>query len=250
VIWTERGHRTLPLPAKPLPAALKADTAKLYEYLRRTGGICTLHTSASDQGTDWSDPHDPDLEPFVELFQGYHTSYEYAGAPKAINAKSDMIHGLFRANGFVSFALDKGYRLGFQSSSDHISTHVSYACVLAEEFSRKGLVDAMKKRHTYAATDNIVLDVRTGTQLMGDEVRSNRPTFDVVVLGTAPIATVEVFRGHDVVHTERPTGEEARFKWHDANPPQGGKAAYYYVRVQQRDGNMAWSSPIWVTADP
>jgi hypothetical protein len=249
VIWTERGHRTLPVPTKPLPAVLKADTPRLYEYLRRTGGICTLHTSASDQGTDWSDPHDPDLEPFVELFQGYHTSYEYLGAPKAINNKSDMIHGLYREDGFVSRAREKGYKMGFQSSSDHISTHLSYACVLAEEFSRKGLVDAMKKRHTYAATDNIVLDMRLGNHLMGDEVRAGRPIFDVVVLGTAPLAAVEIFRGSQVVHTERPKGEDARFKWQDPNPPQEKKPAYYYVRVQQTDGNMAWGSPIWVTGE-
>jgi hypothetical protein len=249
VIWSERGHRTLPIPVKPVPGALKEDTPRLYEYLRKTGGICTLHTSATDQGTDWNDPNDPELEPFVELFQGYHTSYEYLGAPKAIDDKSDMIHGVYRGDGFVSRALEKGYKLGFQSSSDHISTHVSYACVLAEDFSRKGLLDAMKKRHTYAATDNIVLDVRLGDHLMGDEVRANRPEFEIVVLGTAPLASVEIFRGTKVAHTERPPGSDARFKWQDLNPPRGEKATYYYVRVQQRDGNMAWGSPIWVSGE-
>ena len=70
------------MPAKPLPKTLKGDTAKLYDYLRQTGGICTLHTSASDQGTNWEDPHDPHLEPFVELFQGFHASYEAPGAAR------------------------------------------------------------------------------------------------------------------------------------------------------------------------
>src|SRR5262249_57225115 len=76
IIWTERGHRTLPIPQKKVPALFDKDTAKLYEYLKKTGGICTLHTSATDQGTNWQDAHDPDLEPIVEIFQGYHTSYE------------------------------------------------------------------------------------------------------------------------------------------------------------------------------
>ena len=31
-----------------------------------------------------------------------------------------------------------------------------YACTLAEEFTRDGLVDAMRKRHSYGATDNII----------------------------------------------------------------------------------------------
>src|SRR5438876_6951049 len=68
------------------------------------------------------------LFPYTTLFR--------SGAPKMIDAKSDRIHGPFQPEGYVSVALKKGYRLGFQSSSDHISTHVSYTCVLAEEFTR------------------------------------------------------------------------------------------------------------------
>jgi hypothetical protein len=247
VIWPERGHRTLPLP-KPLPAAKKADTPRLYDYLRQSDGICTLHTSASDQGTNWADAHDPKLEPFVEIFQGYHTSYEAPGAPLAINDQSDRIHGPYKGDGFVSFALDKGYRLGFQASSDHISTHVSYACIYAEEFSRKGLIEAMRKRHTYAATDNIVLDVRLGSHFMGDEVRASDVRFDVVVLGTNVLDTVEVIRNGAVVHTVQPAAGESRFSWRDPAAVRGDKASYYYVRVRQKNGQMAWGSPLWVSA--
>jgi hypothetical protein len=250
VIWAKRGHRTLPLPQQAIPAQLQADTARLYAYLRQTGGICTLHTSASDQGTNWEVPHDPDLEPFVELFQGYHTSYEAPGSPKAIDEKTERIHGPYRADGFVSLAPGKGYRLGFQASSDHISTHVSYCCVLAEEFSREGLVSAMRKRHSYAATDTIVLDVRMGPALMGDEVRTARPKLDVVVLGTGPLEAVEVLRDGAVVHTAKAgtNPEQTRFGWEDPAPVRGGRVSYYYVRARQRDGQRAWSSPLWVRA--
>ena len=174
VFWAERGHRTLPLPRRGIPKQMAEDTGKVYDYLRRTGGICTSHTSATDQGTNWAE-HDDKLEPVVELFQGFAPSYEAPGAPRAINDKSDRVHGPFKPDGFVSLALDKGYRLGFQASSDHVSTHISYACILAEEFSRKGLIEALKKRHSYAATDNIVLDVRMDAALMGDEVRTAKP---------------------------------------------------------------------------
>jgi hypothetical protein len=247
VLWTERGHRTLPLPRIGIPKQMAEDTAKVYDYLRRTGGICTLHTSATDQGTDWAE-HDDVLEPVVELFQGYDSSFEAAGAPRTINDKNERIHGPFRPAGFVSLALNKGYRLGFQSSSDHVSTHISYACILAEEFSRKGLIEALKKRHSYAATDNIVLDVRMGANIMGDEVRTAKPSLDVVVLGTDPLDRVEVLRDGQVVHTYRPekASEEARLHWDDPVPKNGERASYYYVRVMQKDGQMAWASPIWV----
>jgi hypothetical protein len=247
VLWAERGHRTLPLPQRAIAKQMADDTAKLYDYLKRTDGICTLHTSATDQGTDWRE-HDDALEPVVELFQGFASSYEAPGAPKAISDKSHQVHGPFKPDGYVSKALEKGYRLGFQSSSDHVATHVSYACVLAEDFSRKGLIDAIRKRHTYAATDNIVLDVRMGTAgLMGDEVRTARPELDVVVLGTAALDRVEVIRNGEVVHTVKPGKGEARFHWEDAAPVKRDKPSYYYVRVVQQDGQMAWSSPIWAT---
>jgi hypothetical protein len=247
VIWVERGQRTLPLPVRSNRAQMAADTGNLYAYLRRTGGICTLHTSATDQGTNWQE-HDDTLEPFVEIFQGYHTSYEAPGAPKAENPDGDVIHGPYKPDGFVSHALDKGYRLGFQASSDHISTHVSYACIIAEEFSRKGLVEAMRQRHSYAATDNIVLDFRLhGRSIQGDEVRTPQPRFDVVVLGTGPLDRVELLKNGAMVHTERPEGAEIRFHWEEPAPNGGARAVYYYyVRVLQKDGQMAWASPIWV----
>jgi hypothetical protein len=252
IIWPERGHRTLPLPQAAIPKQMAEDTGKLYEYLRKTDGICTLHTSATGQGTNWEREIDPALEPFVEIFQGFHASFEAPGGPRIVDAKSDVIHTSYKPDGYVSIALDKGYRLGFQASSDHVSTHVSYACVLAEEFSRKGLQDAMKKRHAYAATDNIVLDVRMGSLgIMGDEVKTSKPGLDVVVLGTGPIERVDVIRNGKVVHTEKSdkTPEEMRFHWDDPAPVKGEKASYYYVRAVQKDGQLAWASPIWVRID-
>ncbi|MFG1922341.1 DUF3604 domain-containing protein [Cryptosporangium sp. NPDC048952] len=45
-------------------------------------------------------------------------------------------------------------------------------------------------------------------------------------------------------------GTEQRLTWQD-NPGSAtnGGAAYYYVRVIQVDGEMAWSSPVWVDTD-
>ena len=57
------------------------------------------------------------------------------GAPRIVDADSAVVHTSFKPDGYVSHALEKGDRLGFQASSDHVSTHVSYACILAEEFN-------------------------------------------------------------------------------------------------------------------
>lgn len=92
------------------------------------------------------------------------------GAPRSPVA-DDAIGG-WEPLGFVDLALKKGYRLAFESSSDHGSTHISYALAYAENSSREAIFKAMQQRHVYAATDNIVADFRCGTHMM---VMSSRP---------------------------------------------------------------------------
>jgi hypothetical protein len=42
-----------------------------------------------------------------------------------------------------------------------------------------------------------------------------------------------------------PGGFSARIRWKDRGAKKRG-SDYYYVRVRQHDGHLAWSSPIWV----
>src|SRR5262249_22673832 len=155
-----------------------------------TDGIATPHSSATEQGTDWRD-NNPELEPIVEIYQGFDSNYENPSAPRAWKDGDTVVHSGIRRDGYLWMAWAKGYKLGVQSSSDHVSTHVSFACVLVDDFSRQGLLDAMRKRHTYAATDAIVLDYRLstddGTALMGDIVYSRTaPRLEIKIIGTAP----------------------------------------------------------------
>ena len=154
-----------------------------------------------------------------------------------------------RPDGYVWNAWAKGYKLGVQSSSDHVSTHSSYACILAEDFTRQGLVDAMRKRHAYAATDQIVLDYRIETAdnpvaLMGDIITTaSRPKLLLKVIGTAPIKQIDVIKNNTYIHKVNPNQKEAALEYVD-NAAVAGES-YYYVRVEQVDGQLAWSSPIW-----
>lgn len=174
VIFAHPGVRTLPIP--PEEAAGKVGAAKLFQYLRQNGGISMPHSTATSQGTDWRD-NDPEVEPLMEIYQGYRTSYEYEGAPRSATTGNPQAQKSgWEPKGFLWNALAKGYKLGVQASSDHWYTHISYACLLAENFSREGLLDAIRKRHAYGATDNIVLDVQAKigdtTYVMGDVIHS------------------------------------------------------------------------------
>jgi hypothetical protein len=252
-MFAKRGVRTLPRLAQPDPdkrvAGIHADDTKmLYRYLKEMDGICAVHTSATGMGTDWRD-NDPKVEPFVEIYQGDRMSYEMEDAPRAgydpkSGKKPANIAGWF-PKGFINNALDKGYRLSFQSSSDHWSTHISYAVAITERHDRDAILDAFKKRHSYGATDNIVLDVRSGDHLMGDEFRTrDAPGLQVQVQGTSAIDRIDVLKDSEVVQTFRPEGSTYKGNWTDPKPSPG--VHYYYVRVMQKDGQLAWGSPLWI----
>src|SRR5262249_33530713 len=102
----------------------------------------------------------------------------------------------------------------------------------------------------YAATDNIILDVRSGPHIMGDIFETaKRPSLDVVVHGTAPVAKVHVIRDNKHVYTTQPNQQEARIRYTDMDIP-AGRTSYYYVRIEQRDRNLGWASPMWITSRP
>jgi hypothetical protein len=249
VVFDHRGVRTLPVKPDENQGRVNSSTV-LYPYLRQNRGIGMEHSLATDQGTDWRD-NDPDLEPLVEIYQGYHAAYEYAGGPRAESANYHVtIHGPYRPLGFWWNALDKGYLLGVQASSDHISTHVSYALLITPQVDRTVIVDSMRQRHAYAATSNIVLDFEAqesnGTKhLQGDWIQKAGPIrLTAKILGTDVLQRVEVIRNGKFVYSQEPMSKDYNLEYADPNPPAG--RAYYYVRVQQLDRNLAWSSPIWI----
>ena len=248
ILLPKRGTPTLPI--LPEESSHASGAGRLYEYLKGNGGIAISHTSATGMGTDWRD-NDPEVEPLVEIFQGDRVSAEYEGAPLAAHReRPTMQAGGFQPAGYVWNAWAKGYKLGVQVASDHLSTHYSYACTIAEEFTREGLIDAMKQRHNYGATDNIVLDYRLEANgreyLQGDIVDVDGPfRLTVKVLGTSRLRQVDIIKNQEFVYTRQVLPSDVEFDFED-NQKETGED-FYYVRVQQADGNLAWSSPIWIT---
>ena len=223
------------------------DTKLLYEEIRKRNAIAISHTSGTRMGTDWRD-NDSDLEPVVEIFQGARTNYEQLGAPYAADTVKDAQHierAGYQPEGMVANAWAKGYKLGIITSSDHGSTHISYAMVYTGDFSRQGVLDAIRKRHTYGATDNIILDVRMGQHFMGDEFSAAAaPPIRVKARGTRPVAKVDVIKDNKVVYSTEPKSPNVQFEFVDKDGAAGRH--FYYVRLLQEDGMIAWSSPFFL----
>jgi len=254
VLFAQRGIR--PLPRLPVSAASSTppgppapDTNMLYSYLHFFNGLTAAHTSATDQGTDWRN-NDPAVEPFVEIYQGSCQDYEMAGAPRA-NTPTDALKG-YEAAGYVSNALGLGYQLGFEASSDHVSTHISYTNLWVKSPTRAGIMEAMQKRRIYGSTDNIMADFRSGTHFMGESFTSStQPVFSVRLWGTAPFQNVVLIKDGNVVFST--SGDRVVSFTYQDTTAQKGKTSYYYVRGLQQaqtgqvTGQIVWVSPMWVT---
>jgi len=245
VVFAQRGVR--PLPRLPLSSASTVapapDTTMLYAYLKAFNGLSAPHTSATDQGTDWRN-NDPLAEPFVEIYQGDRQDYEMPGAPRA-NTSADSISG-YEAAGYVSNALGMGFKLAFEASSDHISTHIGFTNIWVTSPTRAAILDAMQKRRMYGSTDNILADFRSGTHFMGESFTTgSQPLFLVRLWGTAPFQKVVVVKDNNIVFST--SGDRfVAFNYQDMTQ-QKGQTSYYYVRGLQTDGQIVWVSPIWVT---
>ena len=259
VVFAQRGIRTLPrLPISSRDNPVHApDTQMLYKYLRAFRGVCASHTSATAMGTDWRD-WDAEVEPMVEIYQGARQNYERPGAPRCPTAEDSI--GGWEPLGFVNLAFKKGCRFSFQSSSDHGSTHISYALVYAENNSRDALLKAMRQRHTYAATDNIIAEFTCASggakYIMGDEFSTKEaPTLNLHLIGTAPFARVVLVKDDEEIKTWEPGNAELRISWTDPSPV-AGKTSYYYFRGEQQkqgtesNGELVWASPMWITYSP
>ena len=144
-------------------------------------------------------------------------------------------------------ALAMQYRLGFQASSDHISTHISYAIALAEDTTAAGDPRRLPPPPLLRRDRQHLLDVRSGEHLMGDEFDADGPVkLKVFVHGTGRSRGSISSRISGYVYSTEPKNEQVEFEWTDDEQGRPAGLSWYYVRAIQDDGELAWASPIWV----
>ena len=241
---------------------------ELWDVLTRYGKPVTSisHTGATGMGTDWNifESVDHRVENVVEIYQGARVSYEGRNAPQPTvglregeryNPAATVAGNPFpgdpirsftdKDNGLYQNALSRGHRLGVWANSDHISTHTSYGGVYVREFTREGIIEGLNARRTIAATDKIFIEFTCNGHLLGTESEvEGRPSLAWKIDGTAELAQVTLVRNEENYQQWKPWAKTFEQSFEDESPVTGENR--YYLRVEQVDGNMAWSSPVWI----
>ncbi|MBN2574121.1 MAG: CehA/McbA family metallohydrolase [Deltaproteobacteria bacterium] len=230
------------------------DLAEIFAYLRRTRGIAVPH-HITWTGAD-IEHHDPVLQPVWEICS-VHGCCDREDAHTAFPPRTDPV----LAGHFARDALDGGLRFGFIGGTDShgllwhhgISPKrdpfsTGLAAVVGAEPTRSGILDALRMRRCFATTGvRIHLNVDFDGAPMGAELPAGTAgRLGLRVRGTAPLARVTIVRpgGDTVIGAGVECGDlEATV---DIVPDPKRSWEYLYLQVVQSDGEMAWSSPIWI----
>jgi len=248
----------------------------LFSALKNETAIIIPHHSANwGNHCDWKD-HDTEKERLVEIYSRWGNSErgQAEGNPFPITKGATTLSWEV-PDGFVQRALALGWRVGFTAGGDDHYGHpgddmpgykypAGLLAVWAEENTREAIWRALWNRQCYGTTGaRMLLDVRVDGRPMGSELRLSehpdlaaRRTLAVRVHGTDRLRAVEIVRNNREVETREADGADLVFEWTDtaalsevnlpAAPHCPTPFTFYYVRVTQADGQMAWASPVWI----
>lgn len=169
--------------------------------------------------------------------------------------------------GFVAGGLDDRSIFAPFYDADQKQYSPGLTGVLCDRLTRQNIFEALYSRNCYATTgERIVLGLTLAGNPMGSELSTaSKPGLHInrhlsgYVAGTAPLKKVELIRNGVVLNSFKAEGTFMDFAYDDMvdlakvciKAPEGGALfAFYYLRVTQADGHMAWSSPIWVDCLP
>ena len=186
---------------------------------------------------DWS-AYDPAFVPVVEIFQDGRGSSEHPGCIGTTSAER-----VGDPSCYVQSALSAGAKLGFIGGGDHFG--VALAGLYVTELTRKGVLEALRARRCFATTGcQAFLDFRVNDALMGEEITAPGAgatrTISASARAPSPVKRMVLVRnGEDISSAE---GGQLTYTDDTDLEPQ----VYYYVRVEFENGELAWSSPVWV----
>lgn len=197
------------------------------------------HWGGRPASPQWINPR---YDKLLEVFSEHRRSEDWTAEFTATGVKFGVIaggddHSGRPGNGFLAYTSDM---------PDFSGPQALVAVRSARE--RTEVFDALRQRCTYATTGaRIIVDFEMQGHTMGSVVTvSAPPVVSATVMGTAHIAKVELLCDGQVVRTVMPAADPSavQFAWQVDFPltdvPRG-----FVLRVEQEDGHIALTSPIW-----
>lgn len=220
---------------------------------------------------------DPQFERVVEIYNAWGSSECTAKEGNPFPIKSIGSKGVKETpEGSIQEALKNNCRFGFVAGglddrgayaelyeSDQEQYSPGQTAIISTDHNRSGLAAALYNRSCYATTgERIIVGFTLAGQPMGSELNAadkkglmiNRHIAGYVS-GTTDLKSVEIICNGKTLKKFKPESYAFDFEYDDLTPleknvikPKGKASpfAYYYLRATQKDGHMAWSSPIWV----
>lgn len=165
--------------------------------------------------------------------------------------------------GFIAGGFDERGSFNRLFDTDQSQYSPGLTAILAKEHNRASLFEALQARSCYATTgERMILGLHIAGFTMGSELDTKlRPGLEFnrhitgYCIGTAPIQEALIIRNGKKFRSLEIKEGIVEFEIDDmdllseiALEPREERApfAYYYLRVVQEDGHIAWSSPIWV----
>lgn len=122
--------------------------------------------------------------------------------------------------------------------------------VVVDKFDRNSIFYALKNRKAYGTTgEPILLEYRLGDAEMGEtieELQYSKLPVNLNIVGTTPLRNIEVVSNEGVVFKANLDGINRDRNFKLVKDIVVKNKSYYYIRVEQDDGERAWSSPIWI----
>jgi hypothetical protein len=257
---------------------MKSNTLKKIYKSHTTKDLISIPSFTMAKGFETSFiDFDPDYERVVEIYNAWGSSECTAKEGNLRPIATDGKKGISETEkGSVRKALNNNCRFGFVAGglddrgiygdfyeSDQIQYSPGMTAIIAIEQTREALFQALINRSCYATTgERIVLGFYIAGAAMGSELNTKtKPGLSFnrhitgFVAGTTPIKEILFIRNGKPFHTIHPKQVHHEFVIDDTEPlskillfAQGEKPpfVYYYIRVIQEDGHIAWGSPIWI----
>ncbi|MBI5021888.1 MAG: CehA/McbA family metallohydrolase [Ignavibacteriales bacterium] len=230
----------------------KSDYARLWDSVKKYNGYCYLaHPNTSDFGSIATTAYNPKVDSVVR-----GVAMKSGNAFSTNTSETDPDAG--DNTTYFNTLLAKGYHVAPIANQDNHNTtfgksNQQRTVVLAASLTKANVDDAFRQRRVYASEDhNLQVRFEVNAHQMGEifsmsgsipfRIKVTDPDIESISKielrygvpgsGTAPTVLSSVLNRDSLVLSQSQAA---------------GTTHYYYVYVQEADGNEAWSAPMWIT---